>query len=450
MDMSQLVAAQWQALLAANYGLSAGGGASNMLATAMSAQLQGTAAQLQGTAGTDSAQTAQMLMGMQTSANPATSSYGAAPRAKGASRAPYEPPATHGKDGQEIVTLWIGDLLPHTTQRDLLIAFGKLGSVLNVNVKGGDRLQGWVRFSSRAEAEEVLLQAEQRPVLVLGQPVTCRWARNNVFGGATAAAAAMQDAIEMTDELCTIWVGSIPPDTTDQDFISAFNPYGELVAAALNRKASNNGLMAGWVRYRTRMEAEAALTFVQSQAIVVNNAIVVGQWAKANAKLNMGNSWERALPPSSHTAGQAALPTMRNPQLALPWSAPGMRPVGVLMPPRSFAATGRSQLALTDQSEASSEQPAQAEGSAFGAGVQAEDSSQTSWWQPRIAKQQEDWQFGHSGQSTQPAEWHSEQWQSEPSGEYEQWKPDQSHAAPPSLSPEMRAMFAQFAAQHGS
>lgn len=91
--------------------------------------------------------------------------------------------------GEELATLWVGDLPGETTDTDLLDAFIQFGQIVSASVSrrpaaSGAR-SGFVRFSCSAEADSALNVAALGSVAVHGQVATAQWARSNSTGGAS-------------------------------------------------------------------------------------------------------------------------------------------------------------------------------------------------------------------------------------------------------------------------
>lgn len=120
--------------------------------------------------------------------------YGAAPSAPRAIGSPYgSSPSQEHAGGEEITTLWVGDLPSTCSDDDLLTGFLSFGAVLSATVShkpapSGSR-SGFVRFGSRTEASVALAAAASGQCTVLGEQATCQWARKNSYGGASGTVA---------------------------------------------------------------------------------------------------------------------------------------------------------------------------------------------------------------------------------------------------------------------
>lgn len=272
--------------------------------------------------------------------------------APGSRPGPYGAAQANGGAGEEITTLWVGDLPAETTDDELLTGFVMYGNVKSAKVgfrpAASGMRSGFVRYETRLEADEALHLAASGMLVVLGQAVTCQWARQNSNGGKSGgkggkggggaiensyAAAPVQAAwLEdfgaseqalgsqgyaavgqgapagqrwgggagmgqapmgqapmaqpiIEDQMCTLWLGNMVEGTTNDDVAQAFGSLGQVVHGSVSRKPSQLGSYSGFVRYASRADAEQALTLCSSGQLLVNGSAVVARWSKTNSKI---------------------------------------------------------------------------------------------------------------------------------------------------------------------
>jgi len=85
------------------------------------------------------------------------------------------------------------------------------------------------------------------------------------------------------EEVTTLWIGNCLPGTTDESLAVQMVPYGDLIACFLLKSLSPQGQMSGFVRYRTREQAAAALDAITSGQVLVNQSIISGKFASRNS-----------------------------------------------------------------------------------------------------------------------------------------------------------------------
>mmetsp|Transcript_33365 Transcript_33365/g.61196 ORF Transcript_33365/g.61196 Transcript_33365/m.61196 type:complete len:382 (-) Transcript_33365:77-1222(-) len=233
---------------------------------------------------------------------------------------------------EELTTIWVGDLPQEVTYTDLYIGFGPFGAILGANVSphaaASGMRSGFVRFRSRNEAEMAIASAQLGQALIWGQPVVCQWAKSNSFastpaeggkggspgygawkgraGPASHAPAAFShiygaalyppqrylggkpytQAQPQAEPITTLWVGSLPEGVLDADLAEAFSICGQVIVATVHRKPSPQGSYSGFVRFTSRVEAEAAMVGLAAGAITVHGQAIVGQWAKVNSRVD--------------------------------------------------------------------------------------------------------------------------------------------------------------------
>jgi len=234
---------------------------------------------------------------------------------------------------QEVCTVWVGDLAPQITDADLFEAFSMFGTVVSTTLTGRTAASGarsaFIRFSSRTEAADAIAAAEARQIGCMGQPVTCQWAKSDSFRGGVGVgvgagvsvgpplggvgfciaggvgdvahghytatkfdpfyeevqAAVPVDAQGM-EELSTLWVGSLPDGTTENDLLGTLGMCGRVLAITVHSRPSPKGSLSGFVRFATRMEAERALSAVAEALVEIRGVQPVVRWANSNSRVS--------------------------------------------------------------------------------------------------------------------------------------------------------------------
>merc|ERR1711935_359062 len=70
-----------------------------------------------------------------------------------------------------------------------------------------------------------------------------------------------------TEEIATLWIGSVPTGTTEMELVQVFSQFGTVVATVVHKKPSPQGSVNGFVRYASRMEGERALQTIATGCV---------------------------------------------------------------------------------------------------------------------------------------------------------------------------------------
>lgn len=220
---------------------------------------------------------------------------------------------------KEPATLWLGSLPPEATEDDLIATFSPYGQLvsatLNSKLSPAGSLSGFVRYATPQEAQMALASVNSGAVYIGNAPVSAQWAKANSkpspglwppqeqgyptqhygygggqeqrYGGGKGHGkngGGDYGGAQLSDELTSLWVGSLPVGISEADLATCFQPCGTLVSAIVNRKPSPNGSISGFVRFHTRQEAEGALHLLESGMVRCGDVPMCGQWAKGNSK----------------------------------------------------------------------------------------------------------------------------------------------------------------------
>ncbi|KAL7423794.1 E3 ubiquitin-protein ligase pub1 [Cryptotrichosporon argae] len=88
-------------------------------------------------------------------------------------------------------TVYVGNLIPYTTQTDLIPLFQAYGYIVEVRMQA-DRGFAFVKFDSHAAAANAIVQAQNK--VVHGRPIKCSWGKDRSDGGAGAGPGAAHGA----------------------------------------------------------------------------------------------------------------------------------------------------------------------------------------------------------------------------------------------------------------
>ena len=85
--------------------------------------------------------------------------------------------------------------------------------------------------------------------------------------------------------ITTLWVGGVEMDINEQDLISVFYPFGQIVSCRISRGGSQggNGKGCAFVQFSTRFEAENAASQLHN-ALYVRGKSLALNWAKPREK----------------------------------------------------------------------------------------------------------------------------------------------------------------------
>ncbi|KFK39249.1 hypothetical protein AALP_AA3G219800 [Arabis alpina] len=169
----------------------------------------------------------------------------------------HKPQHERGGSGEDVKTLWVGDLLHWMDEAYLHSCFSHSGEVSTVKVirnklTSQSEGYGFVEFHSRAAAEEVLQNFSGTMMPNADQPFRLNWA---------SFSTGEKRAVENGPEL-SIFVGDLSPDVTDTLLQELFVERYPSVKSAKVVIDSNTGRSKGYgfVRFGDESERSRALT----------------------------------------------------------------------------------------------------------------------------------------------------------------------------------------------
>merc|ERR1719491_2063073 len=86
------------------------------------------------------------------------------------------------------------------------------------------------------------------------------------------------------EEISTLWVGNVPPNSVDAEMAASFGQFGQLVCAFVLKRLSPQGQLSGFAQFTSRAEAGMALNAVTAGQVIVGGAAVTAKWASKNSK----------------------------------------------------------------------------------------------------------------------------------------------------------------------
>jgi len=228
-------------------------------------------------------------------------------------------PTVDETSGEDITTIWVGNVLPGTVDADMAAAFTRFGELmccfLLKRLSPNGQLSGFVRYTTRAEAAAALDGTTSGAVVVKGSVITAKWASTNSkpLCGAPTSMAQPPPVDAFGEAIATLWVGNVQPGTSDTDMAVGFSPYGNMLCCFLLKKLSPNGQLSGFVRYTTRAEADRAMDAVNAGRVVVNGFTINAKWATHNSKPleHLPVPQAAAIDQGAHSSPLAAQPQSR-------------------------------------------------------------------------------------------------------------------------------------------
>lgn len=194
--------------------------------------------------------------------------------------------------GEDIATLWLGNLPEGTTMEEIASVFSETGTVLVASVSSKPSalgsFSGFVRLSNRSEAEFALASVTEGSILVQGAPCVARWAKVNskVEGavGTAAPSAALWRPNVPAGNSSTLFVGSIPLDAAEAEVYEALVASG--IQADVNvkmQRPTHHGL-AGFVKFASPEAAMEAYEMHQVRALQIRGQVLKVDFAKQDSR----------------------------------------------------------------------------------------------------------------------------------------------------------------------
>jgi len=158
------------------------------------------------------------------------------------------PPDDRLKDGQK---LFVGGLPSDITEEELRTVFTNYGEVMHVHINKANTVTGlrgafvfYVKRESGEDAIKVLNDAYKIRTDAEA-PIQVRWAKEKMSG--------------FEPDTNKLFVGSLPPDITEDELKHVFGTYGEIRTVHLMEQHAKTGMRAALVFYARRESGEDAI-----------------------------------------------------------------------------------------------------------------------------------------------------------------------------------------------
>lgn len=146
----------------------------------------------------------------------------------------YKPKSLKPENGH---TLWVGDLALETKEQDLVDLFEPCGKVEMICIQVNQLRNGQFGFLKFFETEAVDKAAELAGTPVKGVPIRLDFAEDKPIVAYRVGKARGVHAVPAAkpDGCCTVWIGSLPDDVTDESLKAMFEKCGEIKAIRLRK-----------------------------------------------------------------------------------------------------------------------------------------------------------------------------------------------------------------------
>ncbi|KAG0053225.1 hypothetical protein BGZ83_001463 [Gryganskiella cystojenkinii] len=178
--------------------------------------------------------------------------------------------------------IFIGDISPEINDDALSQAFGVFGSMTDARVmwdanSGKSRGYGFAAFKERADAERAIMTMNGQ---TLGnRPVRCNWASQRGMPGPAFGHQGMHgNSFKMVVGQAphfntTVYIGNLPPQTTQEDLMPFFQPFGFVVDMRLQADR-------GFAFVKLETHEKAANAIVRLAGTMINGRPAKLSWGK--------------------------------------------------------------------------------------------------------------------------------------------------------------------------
>jgi len=83
-------------------------------------------------------------------------------------------------------------------------------------------------------------------------------------------------------DISTLWIGSLPVDSTHNDILGTFGLYGRVTSVVISDRMARSGALTAFCRFATHSEASVAMSACSGQATIKGSAVTIA-WAKSNS-----------------------------------------------------------------------------------------------------------------------------------------------------------------------
>lgn len=180
--------------------------------------------------------------------------------------------------------IFIGDLAPEVTDDLLSQAFSVFGTLVNAHVmrdtmSGNSRGFGFVAFREKSEADQAI--ASMNGELLGSRNIRVNWATQKGQSDTPPPRPGQQlpynTVLQQTPNYVTsVYVGNLPPNTTDTDLLQSFERFGQIQEVKLQADR-------GFAFVKLDNHQNAANAIVQLQGMNVNGREAKLSWGKDRA-----------------------------------------------------------------------------------------------------------------------------------------------------------------------
>jgi len=222
-----------------------------------------------------------------------------------------------GTGGDDVTTIWIGNLREGVTREDLQTIFINFGEivVINMHQKADDgSISGFVRYNNKVSCEAALAAVASGSILLHGIPVKAGWAKGqtkapneglvgqghgppypsvpppqgppcpSVPPPQTQQGMPVMAPQANESPKSTLFVSGLPSDSNDDDLKNAFSFVGQPCEV---RKAGTAGGFA-FVKFASPMIADAVLKVVVQSPILLRGNVVNCKMAQHDLEVTVG------------------------------------------------------------------------------------------------------------------------------------------------------------------
>ncbi|GJJ76298.1 nucleolysin TIA-1/TIAR [Entomortierella parvispora] len=184
--------------------------------------------------------------------------------------------------------IFIGDISPEINDEALSKAFGVFGTMTDARVmwdanSGKSRGYGFAAFKERADAERAIMSMTGQ---VLGnRPIRCNWASQRGMPGPAFNHQGMHHgnfkmvAGQAPQFNTTVYIGNLPPQTTQEDLMPFFQPFGFVVDMRLQADR-------GFAFVKMETHEKAATAIVRLAGTMINGRLAKFSWGKDRSAEN--------------------------------------------------------------------------------------------------------------------------------------------------------------------
>ncbi|CAG8518967.1 699_t:CDS:10 [Acaulospora morrowiae] len=198
----------------------------------------------------------------------------------------------HKEDTSNHYHIFVGDLSPEVNDEVLAKAFSAFGSMSDARVmwdvnSGKSRGYGFVAFRDKTDAEQAI--ATMNGEWLGSRAIRCNWANQKGQPGPGSTSSERQGNPTQAPQLsydivvaqtpqynCTVYVGNLPPYTTQEHLIPYFQPFGFIIEVRMQADR-------GFAFVKLDSHENAAHAIVNLQNTNINGRVIKCSWGKDRA-----------------------------------------------------------------------------------------------------------------------------------------------------------------------